>query len=462
VRDIRTPIDGSTRPSWQAKSLDRVMTSPSADIRLGEPSNLGPSFNDTQSIRMHLMSSRNQTRHLAALVAVGVLLTACSSGGKNDADTATTGATRPAKSTIVIGQVVSITGANSAAAAASADVAQAWQKWVNNDLGGINGHPVKVITKDTKGDSATTATTAAAMINDDKIIAQVGGYDTSTDAVWAKAFADANIPVVGGNIINPVARSSPQIFSIVAPAAISSQLMVDAAKAVSAKKFGVALCSELPSCLAAQKVYQGRAQQLGVDFAGIVQVGAADPNYTAACLTLRSKGTDFLTLGLTNAVAVRLVKDCAKQGYKPDYYGAPSGSFDGARLVPISKTGVKFAGAIGGFPWWLDAPAIKQYRDVMAKYGDNHAVTENQGQSITWASFELFRKAMANAGDNPTAADVTAAMDKISNDDLGGLLPQKLTFTAGQPSKAVQCIWFGLLAEGKFSGGTPHCLDGSS
>jgi hypothetical protein len=94
----------------------------------------------------------------------------------------------------------------------------------------------------------------------------------------------------------------------------------------------------------------------------------------------------------------------------------------------------------------------------MGKYGDNHAVTENQGQSITWASFELFRKAMANAGDNPTAADVTTAMDKISNDDLGGLLPQKVTFTAGQPSKAVQCIWFGLLADGKFSGGTPHCL----
>jgi hypothetical protein len=75
----------------------------------------------------------------------------------------------------------------------------------------------------------------------------------------------------------------------------------------------------------------------------------------------------------------------------------------------------------------------------------------NSAYTATWSSLETFRKAMASAPANPTSADVFAGMYGLKDEDLGGLLSQKVSFTAGQPAPAILCYWFYKYEDGTFT-----------
>src|SRR5262249_4611597 len=97
-------------------------------------------------------------------------------------------------------------------------------------------------------------------------------------------------------------------------------------------------------------------------------------------------------------------------------------------------------GAIDGFPWWSNDPQVKTFRNAFKKYAPGKKYQDSTA-TATWDAFELFRKAMANASANPTSQEVIDAMYKLKDEDLGGLLPQKLTYTQGQPAPFINCFW---------------------
>jgi branched-chain amino acid transport system substrate-binding protein len=399
---------------------------------------------------------------LSVGVAVTVLglMTACSSSKDSASNAGGTGP-KPTKSTIQIGMIVAESGSNGTASAPSADVGAAWAKWVNKDLGGINGHPVEVNVINSRGDTATAGSGASELVNDKKIIAAVGSQDAGTDVVWTKVFTDAKVPVIGGSIIaDKVASSSPYVFAINPPVSVMSKLTVDAAKRAGATKVSAVVCAEVPQCAQAAVLWEPRAKADGLAWGGLTQVLAADPSYTAPCLSLKKSGGDFVILGLTPQVLTRFVKDCSRQNITFPSYALIAASIDASKMTPISKADPSsFSLAMSGVQWWLDTPAVKQYRDVMMKYGKSDTFAPNQNQSVTWASFEMFRKVMANASDNPTSAEVETAMDSVKNEDLDGLLAQKISFTAGQPSTPMKCMFQGTLKNGVFTGSDKVCLD---
>jgi branched-chain amino acid transport system substrate-binding protein len=65
-----------------------------------------------------------------------------------------------------------------------------------------------------------------------------------------------------------------------------------------------------------------------------------------------------------------------------------------------------------------------------------------------YAALQLFAKANANIGDNPTKADALAAMYTLKGETLDGLLPP-VTFTSGQRAPYRPCFW-------------PYTLDGGT
>ena len=91
-------------------------------------------------------------------------------------------------------------------------------------------------------------------------------------------------------------------------------------------------------------------------------------------------------------------------------------------------------------------------------------VTEYQDPTSTgtWAALELFRTTMADASDQPTHDEVFQAYYALQDEDLGGLLPQGVTFTEGQPSPAISCFWVYTLEGGEFSAVEPSAESGNS
>lgn len=370
--------------------------------------------------------------------------------------------TQKTKSEIVIGMANSATGPfDGAQTRANEDIGKAWQSWVNNDKGGINGHPVRIIFGDTRNDPATAATVANKMVNSDKVIAEVGGSDAVTTSVWVPVFNRAEIPVIGGEIVeDPVIAANEYLFSLAAPASNAVKIAVDGAKATGAKTMSGVLCAEAPGCLQAAEIMKAHAGEVGVEWKGLTQVRASDPNYTAACLTVRDSGSDYVFLGTAAATSRRVVNDCQKQGVKLAAFGVTFGAFD-STFEPISRAGSPMLGLVEGFPWFGDSPAVEAYRDALAKYwpGDH---PKNPVQPTAWAALEMFRTVMANASDNPTADEVYKAMTSVKNEDLGGLLPQKVSFEAGRTSTPLTCLFRIRLVDGQYSDGAPQCLSSGS
>jgi branched-chain amino acid transport system substrate-binding protein len=397
------------------------------------------------------------------LASAGALAACGDSDSSSDTASAAQGSgPKPTKSEITIGMTNASTGvADGAGTKSNEAVAKAWAKWVNGDLGGINGHPVRIVIKDTKNDTATAAQVAKAMIADPKVLAEVGGADTVAGAVWTKAFSDAKVPVIGGGDNNdPTITGNPYYFSPDVAGGTMIPLMADAAKAAGAQSVGMILCAESAGCKGAADLLKPRVAQLGMKWAGFVGVRATDANYTAACLAMKQAKADFVQLALPPSTGTRVISDCKRQGVQFGTYGAAYTGFDADKLKVHTDAGVKVTGEFAGFPWFADIPGAKAYRDAMDKYGDG-APDENDSQTAAWAALELFRKAMANAGDAPTRADVAQGLWAIKDEDLGGLLPAPVTFTKGKPAPLVKCAWTASLSKGQYTGLKKLCLSGT-
>lgn len=78
-----------------------------------------------------------------------------------------------------------------------------------NQAGGINGRPIQLIVYDDGGDANRARTFATRLVEDDRVVAMVGGTTTGTTMAMRPVFEDARIPFIslagGIEIIEPVA-----------------------------------------------------------------------------------------------------------------------------------------------------------------------------------------------------------------------------------------------------------------
>lgn len=384
------------------------------------------------------------------------LVSGCSSSsGSTKSPTVSSGASsvtapgNPASSSkapIVIGVAVPLTGPFSAVSGTAGPIAQAWAQWVNKDEGGINGHPVQVIVKDTKSDAAAATSALTELVQQDKAIAIVVG-DAAIEAPMATYLSSKDIPVIGALGDDPtVWNKYPDYFDLFGLTSIGTNGELQAAQTAGVKKYGAMVCAEVPVCAQEDAAFKSLSAQYGLSYEGYVTVAATAPSFTAECLSMISKKVDEIVLSLGASTIQGVARDCAQQGYT-GYYGVSSTSVSAKSFAATPN--FKTTGVIDEFPWWSNAAPVQQYRSVIKQFGPK-ADPETPAATGTWASLELFRKTMANVGANPTSADVLTAYGHIKNETLNGLLPAPVTFTQGQPSPAIKCAWLYSYSDGTF------------
>jgi branched-chain amino acid transport system substrate-binding protein len=320
----------------------------------------------------------------------------------------------------------------------SAQVAEAWQSWINAN-GGIGGRPVQIIVKNSAGDGATLISAVQEFVQTDKVAAVMINDDTAEPAA-GNFLVSNNIPVIGASGFTTTLWSAkPNYKTIVTqiPATLEAQAVV--AKAVGVKNFGTVVCQEVAACKQAEALFKPAATALGLNYTGLVTASASAPNYSAQCLALKQKSTDFISFGVTTPVGVRFAKDCNRQGYV-GYYGVNAGSFNQSEDARLPAS-TKIAGNLQAFPWWIDAPPVQQFRDAMKQYQPTADYRSGESTAV-WTSLQLFRKALGST----VPADVTPAVvdadyAKVSNETLDGLLPQAMSYPAGQPAASIKCFW---------------------
>jgi branched-chain amino acid transport system substrate-binding protein len=410
-----------------------------------------------------LSNKRRPGERRRLMAATGVLavlaLTTAACGDDDDAGSTaeespatTAGSEQPTGTPLKIGLLVDESGPNGPGQAEAVDVSEAWVADTNAN-GGVAGHPVELVVKDTKGDAPTGSAAAAELIGDESVIATLI-VDSSGEAAYGPSLSQGGLPVVGGVGYNPRFWGAvPNVWGVSTsfPSVVNEQVI--AAEAAGATNTAVAACAEVAACSAAAPIFEGATETLGLEYSGLVTVAVDAPDFTAECLQFVNDGVDFIQLSASAATTQRLASDCATQGYN-GYFGASAGTVNPALYA--DQTDLRLTGGLNGFPWFVDAEPVQRFRDVMEANGVDEETYGTPAVTATWASLELFRKVVednaATLGDNPDRAGLIAAYGTVADETVDGLLPNPVTFTANQPGPPISCFWLYTYEGGEFSG----------
>jgi branched-chain amino acid transport system substrate-binding protein len=368
-----------------------------------------------------------------AIVAVGAVTVLAGCGGSSGGSSGSGGASakqstapRPTGSPINIGIIGSLTGPQASSSSQGATVGPAWERYVNEQLGGINGHPVKVFVEDDGGDPARAQAAEKRLVDTDKVVAVVVSSDNEVTAFDADALGKG-IPLVSGTANSPDWFSKPGMYATVTDvlSGLTDQVLV-AKNYGKATKFADLYCSEVAACGQANAPLQAAAQKAGVGFTSLA-ISSTATSYTAECLKLQQQKVDYAQLNFTTAAAAKFVQDCQQQGYNPTWGTS-------AQAVGKDLQGISDFTAFGpsyAFPSVADSAAVTTFTGAMTRFAKNDNWSEGTG-SFTWTGLEAIHKALGSAGATVTAKDVTTGLNAIKNDSLNGLVANPVTFTAGK------------------------------
>jgi branched-chain amino acid transport system substrate-binding protein len=409
---------------------------------------------------------------VSLLAAVSLLVAACSSssksssGGSSSSTAAgTAGATSTAAATtgtpFKLGFICQCTSGLLGGQPDPIAIITAWEKYTNAN-GGINGHPVNVVTESEPGNPGVALNDVKSLIGQG-IIGLIND-DTANDAAFTTYADSANIPIFSGPFGSPAMTLSHNSFSTGVSENYLADEIILATKKAGATKLAILYCAEEAVCaFEVAPIKAAAAKYGGVDVVFSASVLQSAPNYTAQCLAAKEKGADAMFIADGAAVSLSVASSCAQQGYTPHQV-----SDDGAY-------GQNFQGAPGmdgliatedNWPFFdTSIPAAKAMHDALNQYAPGILTNALFGETtvVEW-TMGLLITAAAEAGKvgstNPmTPAALFDGVYAVSGTTLGGMTPP-LTFKKGQSNENTCWFWIGINSSGKFGmpyGTQPAC-----
>jgi branched-chain amino acid transport system substrate-binding protein len=411
--------------------------------------------------------------HLAlALAAAAVLAASCSSSktsssSKTTPTTAASASTTPpagssgsgtAGAPIVIGNIGSYTETANAIDTPGAAPIEAWADWVNAH-GGINGHPVKLISMNDQGNQALAVSDADQLVNQDHVIAFVSMQDSPLYTGFEQMLDQKKIPVLGGNVYTPNWTTDPMFFPQGASFLGSVAAPISYMKKLGLTKIGIIGCSGAAQCTEEVSFLKSLADGAGLQMVYGANPSNDAPDYTANCLAAQSAGVQILDLGIaTSTEGQTIAQDCARQNYHPDWI-IPGEAIGPGYLTADFNNTFNFSLTQ---PWYSTAPVMNDFHSAMDQYTkiNFNTVQEPLLAPDAWASGLMLQKAIQLSGVTgmPTSADILAGLQKFTNETLGGFIAP-VTFT-NPANKVGNCYFITEIQNGKFvqgNNGQPFC-----
>jgi branched-chain amino acid transport system substrate-binding protein len=364
-------------------------------------------------------------------------------------------ATDPSLSTVVIGNVGDYSGIVGSVLKEGAPMAQVVGPWLN-DNGGLNGHPVKVVTADAAGDPARAHAVVRDLVERQGAIAFMGNIWVLSATGPRAYLEEKGIPVIGGDSAGSVWFQSPMYFPTASSFVTYSLGAVKSAVTAGNKKIALLYCAEVEPCKVWHDVASSRGKEVGGEIVYKAQISLAQPDFTAECLQAQRNGATAMMAGMDSNSISRLARSCLQQGYRPMYLTA-SLSTTAATAKDPNLDGL--IAPVGTFPFPAnDLPAIKDYRTAIARYAPT--IVESPTTSVVWTSGILLRQISKSLPAKPSSQDFLAGLYQIKNDNLGGLAPP-LTYVQGKPAPDSRCYFQLSVRQGRYVapiGSKPDCV----
>ncbi len=265
---------------------------------------------------MSVTRSNRMRRRLVAVALATLTLTltaACGSGGSSSTPAsgkATAGGTAQAQlpvkkatgTPVVVGLINDDTSPLGNFSNVSRSVKVAVQ-YVNNNLGGAGGHPLKLVSCLSNGSSASSANCAAQLLQQKPSVV-IGGLDLGADGS-VPAFAKAGVPYVAASAISSIELTSPDSYSFYAGSAGSVAAgSTYVATTLHSKKAAVIFTQSPQAQLAAQYYGADVLKAGGVSNVSLVSSSSNETDLTGPLNSALKGGTD-------SVIGIMAANDCA-------------------------------------------------------------------------------------------------------------------------------------------------------
>jgi branched-chain amino acid transport system substrate-binding protein len=422
------------------------------------------------------MSRTKFTAAGAGMLAGLLLLAGCGSSSSTSSSpasnvtataTSTTAASNAPASTlsgtpITVGFICSCTGPLAGSIGRSTDVIESWAKWTNAH-GGLNGHPVKVITADDGQNPAKALEEVKSLIEQDHVMAIVGQMSLTT-AAWATYVTSKGMPVVGGQPVDTPFLTNPDFFVSGTNLLLNLYGLLAIAKEDGKKHLGLFYCAETPVCAQAPVIMAAMAKPLGLAVS-TQRVSSTAPSYTAPCLAFKQQGVDAVNVAMSPNLVPRITTACAQQGFTPTNLGSAA-TIDASWTKVPSMDGSLIAASNAVYTD-TSVPGVKSFTDALNDYAPGLTSSANYGWPLIepWAGGQLFAAAAKAAELTPTSspADVKKGLYALKNETLQGVAPP-LNYVPGKPGFP-SCYFEAKLDGGGYKpmgGDKPTCLSAAA
>jgi len=320
-------------------------------------------------------------------------------------------------------------------------------KYVNEELGGVDGHKVEVLWLDNSYDASKSVTIIKRFIEDDCLF-----FTTASSGQMTAMMEIANEDAFPGfaafsspNLTQPARHIYGQTPDYGDDwAAFAKYYMDNIWKGSGKPKMALHLLDNSTGA-GARMAAEAGAAAMGIEIVAVEEHSATIADAMASLTRIKDLNPDVLYISSTPAPTAIVIKNAVELGMYPGItIGCGHASFTKA-LVDLAGADV-VEGVYGVYPtvgWDDDAPAMKKVIEYCREY---HPDDEgNMDYIISWAqsliAVEILRLAVKNAGADDLTPQVVEAQGfkKLKNFDVGGL-HGPVTYTAGdnRMSKSVR------------------------
>ncbi|MFT3853343.1 MAG: ABC transporter substrate-binding protein [Ilumatobacteraceae bacterium] len=282
--------------------------------------------------------------------------------------------------------------------------------YVNNVLGGINGHPIELSRCDSDGTPEKAITCATNFVND-KVVAVLDAFDTSSGAALP-ILKSANIPLIGDVAQNPQVDASQDAFVFGPANAVYSVGTIQSFRDQGKKNVALALGDSPGAHTYVDSFLTPMAKAANITFTG-VYYPPTSPNFSVIASTIMASNPDAGgAIAITDeSQCTTLIKALRSAGFKDTILAAACTQF-------IATLGGDAAGVQVYSNHWLPQSAasapdsVKAELTAMTTALTKAGSVDKQGFYTygTFALFVNFQRAMSTVQGTLDGPTVTKTM----------------------------------------------------
>lgn len=231
-----------------------------------------------------------------------------------------------------------------------------------NQNGGINGRPIKLISEDTRGDQTEAANAASKLIEQDKVVAIVGGVISSETLTAGPIANDAKVVMISSS---STAAGVPEIGDYIFRNCLSDevqavQLAEYAAKELGLKKFAI-MYTNNDYGLSLKNAFETKAKELA-EVTAVETYNDGEKDFRAQLTKIKGTNPDALYIAGYYTEAAKIAQQAKEQGLNVQILGADG--FYSPVLIELGGDAVEGAIFTAGF--FTDDPSEKAQNFVKA------------------------------------------------------------------------------------------------